>query len=54
MASNTTVYIIAAIVILHFLIGIGFILYKISTAKPKENTPLDVDLRDNTKEQNLF
>lgn len=30
----TLPYIIAAVVILHFLIGIGYLIYKINTAKP--------------------
>lgn len=47
MTSNTSVYIIATIVILHFLIGIGFVLYKIMTAEKREDMPLDSDLKDN-------
>ena len=31
--SNTFIYIIVGIVILHFVVGIGFLLYKISDGK---------------------
>lgn len=31
--SNTTIYIIVGIVILHFVIGIGYLIYKISGGK---------------------
>lgn len=30
-------YIIAAIVIFHFVVGIGYLIYKINTAKPNED-----------------
>lgn len=30
-------YIIAAVVILHFVIGIAYLIYKINTAKPNED-----------------
>mgnify|MGYP000616243419 CR=1 FL=1 len=30
-------YIVALIVLLHFVAGIGYLVYKISTAKPSEN-----------------
>lgn len=33
--SNTTLYIVAAIIILHFLVGFGYLLYKI-TKKEKD------------------
>ncbi len=35
--SNTLLYVIAAIVILHIVAGIGFLVYKIGTAKPMDN-----------------
>lgn len=28
--SNTTLYIVAAIVILHFIVGFGFLIYKLN------------------------
>jgi hypothetical protein len=33
MISNTWIYIIVGIVILHFIIGIGFLIYKIYKGK---------------------
>lgn len=32
----TTYYIVAAVIIIHFVLGIGYLIYKISTAKPQE------------------
>ncbi|SEF46737.1 hypothetical protein SAMN03080598_00328 [Algoriphagus boritolerans DSM 17298 = JCM 18970] len=37
MASNSLVISIAVILILHFLLGIGWLLYKIFGPKPPEN-----------------
>lgn len=34
---NTTAYIIAAIVVAHFLIGIGYLVYKMNTPRKKDN-----------------
>jgi Flp pilus assembly protein CpaB len=31
-------YIVAIIVLLHFLVGIGYLVYKITTAKPADET----------------
>jgi hypothetical protein len=33
----TLAYIIAAIVILHFVVGIAYLIYKINSAKPNED-----------------
>jgi len=33
----TLAYIIATVVILHFVIGIAYLIYKINTAKPNED-----------------
>ncbi|MCP9754421.1 hypothetical protein EGI26_04500 [Lacihabitans sp. CCS-44] len=33
----TLAYIIAAVVVLHFVIGIAYLIYKINTAKPNED-----------------
>ena len=35
-ASNTLLYVIATLVVLHFLAGIAYLIYKISTATPVE------------------
>jgi hypothetical protein len=35
MQDNTTVYIIAAVVILHFLIGAGIVIYKVMKGDKK-------------------
>lgn len=32
----TTYYIVAAVIIIHFVLGIGYLIYKINTAKPQE------------------
>ena len=32
----TFAYIVAAVVILHFVAGIGYLIYKISSAKPED------------------
>jgi len=37
MASNSFVFIIAAIIILHFILGIGWLLYKIFGPNPPDN-----------------
>jgi hypothetical protein len=42
----TLPYIIAAVVILHFLIGIGYLIYKINTAKPTQKIEEKVPLVD--------
>jgi hypothetical protein len=34
----TTYYIVGSIIILHFAIGIGYVLYKINTGEPKDKT----------------
>ena len=31
--SNTTIYIVAAIIILHFVVGFGYLLYKMNKKK---------------------
>jgi hypothetical protein len=33
----TLLYIIAAVVILHFVVGIAYLIYKINTAKPNKD-----------------
>lgn len=38
-ASNTLLYVIAAVVILHFIAGIAFLVYKIGTAQPVSPLP---------------
>lgn len=37
--SNTLLYVIATIVILHIVAGIAFLVYKIGTAKPSDHNP---------------
>ena len=38
--TNLFLYIVIAIVVLHFLVGIGFLIYKINSAptRPRENS----------------
>lgn len=33
---NSTLYIVVAIVALHFVIGIGYLVYKIANSKPRK------------------
>ena len=33
--SNTTIYIVAAIIILHFLVGFGYLIYKLNKKDKK-------------------
>ena len=35
--SNTTLYIVAAVIILHFLVGFGFLIYKMTKKNDKKN-----------------
>jgi hypothetical protein len=41
MEGNTTLYIVAAIVILHFIAGFGLLIYKMSGPVKKEEQPED-------------
>jgi cell division protein FtsX len=39
----TLAYIIAAIVILHFVVGIAYLIYKINTAKPSDELKKEIE-----------
>jgi hypothetical protein len=39
----TLAYIIAAVVILHFVVGIVYLIYKINSAKPNENLKKEIE-----------
>jgi len=50
MSTNSTfIYLVAGIVLLHFLIGIGWLLYKIMYAKPKSKDKSDEEIAINDK-----
>lgn len=47
--NNSTFFIAVTIVILHFVIGIGWLVYKIMTAEKVETTSLD-DMKKTSEE----
>ena len=50
MSNNSTfIYLVAGIVLLHFLLGIGWLMYKIMYAKPKAKDKPDEETAINDK-----